>query len=52
MNLRFRQCSFENHEVTFECLGHWIGPGQQKYLALMNAKNDDQLGPQYRCAVI
>ncbi|XP_037050218.1 uncharacterized protein LOC119084372 isoform X1 [Bradysia coprophila] len=49
MNLRFRKCSFENHEITFECLGHWQ-VGNRKYLALMNSRNGERLGPQYRCA--
>lgn len=51
MNLRFRQCSFENHEITLECLGHWQGLEGQKYMALMNARKHERLGPQYRCAV-
>ncbi|KAJ6634781.1 hypothetical protein Bhyg_13360 [Pseudolycoriella hygida] len=49
MNLRFRKCSFENHEITFECLGHW-SVGSRNYLALMNSRNGEKLGPQYRCA--
>lgn len=51
INLRFRNCSFENREVKFECLGHWQGLEQQKYMALMNTRVNDKLGPQYRCAV-
>lgn len=51
INLRFRKCSFENHEVTLECLGHWQGLESNKYLALMNARGEDKLGPSYRCAV-
>ncbi len=37
-------------EITFECLGHWQ-VGNRKYLALMNSRNGEKLGPQYRCAV-
>ncbi|CAD7085507.1 unnamed protein product [Hermetia illucens] len=52
MNLRFRKCSFEDHEITFECLGHWEDENNQKYLALMNSSPaKDKLGPQYRCAI-
>lgn len=38
-------------EITFECLGHWQGLGNKKYVALMNVQAHDKLGPQYRCAV-
>lgn len=51
MNLRFRQCSFENREITFECLGQWQGIGQQNYMALVNSQSNTNFGPQYRCAV-
>lgn len=51
INLRFRQCSFENREITFECLGHWQGVGQQNYMVLLNSQPNSNFGPQYRCAV-
>lgn len=51
INLRFRKCSFENHEVTLECLGHWQDLDGVKYMALLNAGAQNKLGPQYRCAV-
>lgn len=51
MNIRFRQCSFENRDVTFECLGQWQGLGQQNYVALVNSQSSTTFGPQYRCAV-
>lgn len=51
MNLRFKGCSFEDHDIKFDCLGHWTGNDNQKYVALMNAKSTDTLGPQYRCAI-
>lgn len=51
LNLRFKGCSFEDHDIKFDCLGHWIGADNQKYVALMNAKSTDALGPQYRCAI-
>lgn len=51
MNLRFKKCSFENHAIRFECLGHWTDHNNKKYLALMNTRAQDKLGPHYRCAV-
>lgn len=51
MNLRFKKCSFENHAIRFECLGHWTDQNNKKYLALMNTRAQDKLGPHYRCAV-
>ncbi|XP_053680572.1 uncharacterized protein LOC128731471 [Anopheles nili] len=50
LNLRFRNCAFPNREVTFECLGHWRGFGNQNYLALLGTGEESRLGPKYRCA--
>nr|CAD7262434.1 unnamed protein product [Timema shepardi] len=50
LNLRFRGCSFDNHDITFRCLGDWHGSGNQRYLALLDTRMGDH-HPQYRCAV-
>lgn len=51
INLRFRQCTFPNREITFECLGQWQGTGQENFVALVNSQANSTFGPQYRCAV-
>ncbi|KAF4525297.1 hypothetical protein B566_EDAN014818 [Ephemera danica] len=53
LNLRFRKCSFVNPDITFQCLGHWAGPGSQKYLALLDTRDGGELTvrAQYRCAI-
>ena len=51
LNVRFRSCSFENHDITFECLGHWTGPDNQRYLALLDTRVDAVRRAQYRCAM-
>lgn len=50
INIRFRECSFDSLDVTFECIGHWVGMDNQNYLVLMNTRSREKLGPQYRCA--
>lgn len=50
INIRFRDCSFDELDVTFECIGHWVGMDNQNYLVLMNTRSrENKLGPQYRC---
>lgn len=49
--MKFKGCSFEDHDIKFDCLGQWIGSDGQNYVALRNARGNDKLGPQYRCAV-
>lgn len=50
-NLRFRGCNFEDLDASLECLGHWMGYNGVNYLALINTRQDEKLGPRYRCAV-
>ncbi|KAJ9580595.1 hypothetical protein L9F63_024210 [Diploptera punctata] len=52
LNLHFHNCDFPNKDVTFQCLGHWSGPGDQNYLALRDTSfmSQHQL-PPYRCAL-
>lgn len=49
INIRFRECSFDELDVAFECIGHWVGLDNQNYLVLMNTRSREKLGPQYRC---
>ncbi|XP_023289424.1 uncharacterized protein LOC105694277, partial [Orussus abietinus] len=50
-NLRFKQCSFENHDITFNCLGNWEGgPGGSRYVALLETEGGKRR-PQYRCGL-
>lgn len=37
--------------AEFDCLGHWDGPDDQKYLALLDKQSLKDGKPQYRCAV-
>lgn len=50
LNLRFRQCTFNDYEATLECLGQWKGYENQNFIALMNT-GPESFGPKYRCAV-
>lgn len=40
-------------EMKFECLGEWSGPGDERYLALLDTSTGvgSERQPQYRCAV-
>ncbi|KAK6617638.1 hypothetical protein RUM44_005226 [Polyplax serrata] len=50
-NLHFKRCSFEDHDITFDCLGHWDGPNNQKYLTLLDTRVGGDQRPHYRCAL-
>ena len=51
-NLKFSQCSFGNMDMSFHCLGNWVGQDGSKYVALMDTQaiTDDESRPRYRCA--
>lgn len=51
LNLHFRGCSFDNHDIMFECLGDWEGSDNQYYLALLDTRLHGEQRPQYRCAL-
>lgn len=38
-------------DFNFECLGHWDGPQDQKYLILLDGRHHKQNVPKYRCGV-
>ncbi|XP_066997399.2 uncharacterized protein [Anabrus simplex] len=49
LNLRFRDCNFHNYDMTYQCLGHWTGRNNQRYIALLN--RGGERFPRYRCAL-
>ncbi|XP_044741758.1 uncharacterized protein LOC123302749 [Chrysoperla carnea] len=51
LNLHFQDCSFENNDTTFECLGNWEGRNNQQYLALLGPGPNNERILQYRCAI-
>ncbi|XP_046406160.1 uncharacterized protein LOC124171057 [Ischnura elegans] len=51
LHFRFRGCSLSDHNVTFQCLGHWPGPNNQRYLALSETSSTKKTRARYRCAL-
>lgn len=51
LTVRFRQCSFPDFDVSFLCLGDWEGPNRDRYLALMDLREDPESRPKYRCGL-
>ncbi|XP_048511190.1 uncharacterized protein LOC105687286 isoform X2 [Athalia rosae] len=51
LHLKFKRCSFENHDITFNCLGSWDGPNKSRYLALLDTREGGERRPQYRCGL-
>lgn len=51
LNIHFQDCPFENHDITFECLGSWSGPNSQHYLALFDTRSSEEPRPKYRCGL-
>jgi len=50
-NLKFNGCSFGNMDMSFHCLGNWVGHDGQKYVALMDTQAiAEEVRPRYRCA--
>ena len=54
LDLKFRDCDFPDFDMSFQCLGNWVGEDGRNYLSLLDTKLP-QLGeeprPRYRCAV-
>uniref|UniRef100_T1J9R8 Uncharacterized protein n=1 Tax=Strigamia maritima TaxID=126957 RepID=T1J9R8_STRMM len=52
---KFKQCSFPDEELHYQCLGDWEGPNEERYLALLegqpNAPINPTENPKYRCAM-
>ncbi|XP_015903977.1 uncharacterized protein [Parasteatoda tepidariorum] len=51
LGVKFRQCSFPNMDVNFRCLGDWAGPNNDRYLALMELKEDSEERFKFRCGI-
>ncbi|XP_063971835.1 uncharacterized protein LOC135159751 isoform X2 [Diachasmimorpha longicaudata] len=50
--LQFKRCSFENRDITFNCLGSWPGgPHGSRYIALLDTRVGGERRPQYRCGL-
>ena len=49
LNLKFKGCSFGNMDMSFHCLGNWVGHDGQKYVALMDTQAiAEEVRPRYR----
>ncbi|XP_014206272.1 uncharacterized protein LOC106637825 isoform X1 [Copidosoma floridanum] len=65
LNFRFRRCTFEDHDATFECLGSWpASPGARassdplRYVAFLDSRGSTSFSgpakrrrPRYRCGL-
>ncbi|KAG8236091.1 hypothetical protein J437_LFUL016142 [Ladona fulva] len=51
LHFRFRDCTFPDHNTTFECMGHWQGPNNQRYIALSEKSTTGKSRAIYRCAL-
>ncbi|XP_043282381.1 uncharacterized protein [Venturia canescens] len=52
LRLQFKRCSFESHDITFNCLGSWPGgPDGSRYVALLDTRVGGERRPQYRCGL-
>ncbi|XP_072750030.1 uncharacterized protein [Anoplolepis gracilipes] len=50
LHLNLKRCNFDMHNLTYNCLGNWLGPNGSNYFALWNNNADDGR-PQYRCGL-
>lgn len=51
LNVQFRQCSFPEMSISFLCLGDWPGPNGDRYIALMDLRDEPEARPKYRCGL-
>ncbi|KAF8782355.1 hypothetical protein HNY73_012651 [Argiope bruennichi] len=51
LNVRFRQCAFPDMSIQFLCLGDWAGLNGERYIALMDLRDEPQARPKYRCGL-
>ncbi|GIY78196.1 uncharacterized protein CEXT_619671 [Caerostris extrusa] len=51
LNVRFRQCAFPDMSISFLCLGDWAGLNGDRYIALMDLRDEPQARPKYRCGL-
>lgn len=50
LRVAFRECSFPDREVRYQCLGDWQGRRGERFVALRDT--DPEAGLQYRCALL
>ncbi|RZB39833.1 uncharacterized protein BDFB_000211, partial [Asbolus verrucosus] len=52
LNFRLRGCfSNSNVDLTFECLGSWGGPNNERFLIFTDNRQTNGQKPKYRCAL-
>ncbi|KAH9389014.1 hypothetical protein TYRP_008366 [Tyrophagus putrescentiae] len=51
LNVKFRKCNFPTTDVHFMCLGDWESPRGDRYIALMDLREEPEARPKYRCGL-
>ncbi|CAG9816708.1 unnamed protein product [Phaedon cochleariae] len=51
LNFRMKNCTFESHDIKFECLGHWKGMDDEVFMIFTDSRHLNNMRPKYRCAV-
>nr|XP_023027097.1 uncharacterized protein LOC111515090 [Leptinotarsa decemlineata] len=52
LNFMLRNCSFENYDMKFECLGQWKGLNEETFMIFTDSRYIiGSMRPKYRCAV-
>lgn len=51
LNVKFRKCNFPTTDLNFLCLGDWEGAAGDRYIALVDLREDPETRPKYRCGV-
>ncbi|KAI2811489.1 hypothetical protein BLOT_002666 [Blomia tropicalis] len=51
LNVKFRKCTFPTMDINFMCLGDWESPNGDRYLALMDIREEPEARPKYRCGL-
>ncbi|CAG9855095.1 unnamed protein product [Phyllotreta striolata] len=51
LNVMLRNCTFEGYDMKFECLGHWKGVDDERYVVFTDSRHLTNLRPKYRCAI-
>ncbi|KAG5885062.1 hypothetical protein JTB14_018292 [Gonioctena quinquepunctata] len=52
LNFILRNCTFENYDMRFECLGHWKGLDEETFMIFTDSRHlNSNIEPKYRCAV-
>lgn len=51
LGVRFRQCSFPDLDVNYQCLGDWEGTNNDRFLALMDLRQNGEGRTKFRCGM-